>query len=358
MIKRVLKPLFDPTVLKEIVYSITAIVLALVIGAVIIWVSGYNVLKAYSSLFMGSFGNIYNISQTLLKSIPLVFTGLTVAVGFRSGLFNIGGEGQLYLGAFFSAIVALWLTDATPSVIAIPICIIAGAVGGAIWAFIPGYLKAKTGAHEVVTTIMTNYIGILLTRFLLVKYFKEPGAVDQTATIPATSQLPEIFEGTRLTWAIFVAVLVVFLVDYFYRKTYWGYEFRAVGENKFASAYVGIKTPRVIILTMCLSGAMAGIGGATMVMGLLNRFIVNFSPGYGFVGIAVALLGRNNAWGVLGAAILFGALDAGGMSMQLFAKIPSDLMVIIQGLVIIFVSASSILAYFWRKKLGSQNGNA
>jgi simple sugar transport system permease protein len=334
---------------SDFINSLLAILLALVIGALLIFISGYDVSKAYLSLFEGAFGNFYNIAQTLLKMIPLIFTGLAVAIGFQCGLFNIGAEGQMYWGAFASAIVALTFAGA-PAAVLIPLSLCAGAVAGGLWGMIPGYLKAKTGAHEVVTTIMMNYIGIFTTTFLLRAYFKEPGPIDQTRMIPETARLEEMIPFTRLTWAIFIGIAVVILLDLFLRKTSLGYDLQAVGENTGAAEYAGINPKKIIAISMLLSGMAAGLAGSTMVLGVLHRFITNFSPGYGFVGIAVAVLGRNRPWGVLLAAFLFGALEAGGISMQLFAKIPMDLMTIVQGLVILFVATPYLIQRFWRQK--------
>lgn len=327
---------------SDLIYSLFAIILALLIGAILIWLSDYDVLKAYYNFWNGAFGNTYNLSQSLLKTIPLIFTGLAVAIGFKTGLFNIGGEGQLYWGAFATAITALTFSQ-LPGTLLLPLSLLAGALAGGIWGMIPGYLKAKTGAHEVVTTIMLNYIGILATTFLLKNYFKEPGPVDQTPTIPEAARFPELVPYTRLTWAIFLGIGVIILIDLLFKKTSLGYDLQAVGENPSAAEYAGINSKRKIIISMSISGAVAGMAGSVMVMGVLNRFITNFSPGYGFTGIAVAVLGRNTPWGVLLAALLFGILEAGGMAMQLFAKIPTDLMTIVQGLVILFVAAPALI---------------
>ncbi len=327
---------------SNLILSISAIIIALLIGAILIYLSGHSVLNAYYNLFYGAFGNSYNLAQTILKTIPLIFTGLAVAVGFQSGLFNIGGEGQLYWGAFATAIVGITLSN-LPGIILIPLALLAGTLAGGLWGSVPGYLKAKTGAHEVITTIMFNYIGILATTFLLKNFFKADGPVDQTVMIPEAARLTELIPYTRLTWSIFIGIFFVFLVDYLLKNTSLGYDMQAVGKNPFAAEYAGIPTGRVLIFTMSLSGAIAGLTGSTMVLGVLHRFITNFSPGYGFTGIAVAVLGRNKPWGVLLAALLFGALEAGGMSMQLFAKIPSDLMTIVQGLVILFVAAPAFI---------------
>ena len=341
-IKRLLSSLKDLSGLTDLVYSVFAILFALCIGAILIRISGYDVVKAYSYLWNGAFGNTYNLCQSLLKTIPLIFTGLAVAIGFQAGLFNIGGEGQLYWGAFATAITALTCSH-LPGLLLLPLSLLAGAFAGGVWGMIPGYLRAKTGAHEVVTTIMFNYIGILATTFFLNRYFKEPGPVDQTPLIAETARFPELIAHTRLTGAIFLGIGVIILVDLLFKKTSLGYDLQAVGANPSAAEYAGIHSTRTLIIAMSMSGAVAGLAGSTMVMGILNRFITNFSPGYGFTGIAVAVLGRNTPWGVLLAALLFGVLESGGMSMQLFAKIPMDLMTIVQGLVILFVAAPSLI---------------
>src|SRR5690554_1218431 len=347
MIKKICRAAREMSVLADLLYSLIAIIIALLIGGLLIYLSGHNVKDAYYYLFFGAFGNSYNLAQTLLKTIPLIFTGLAVAVGFQSGLFNIGDEGQLYWGAFITAIVAIVL-GFLPGIILIPLALLAGALAGGVWGAIPGYLRAKTGAHEVITTIMLNYIGILGTTFLLKRFFKAAGPVDQTEFVPEASRLGELIPHTRLTTAIFIGIVVVIILDYLFKNTPLGYDIRAVGYNMSAAEYAGIPGEKIMVLTMALSGAVAGLTGSTIVLGVLHRFITNFSPGYGFTGIAVAVLGRNKPWGVLLAALLFGALEAGGMSMQLFAKIPSDLMTVVQGLVILFVAAPGFIRVIFR----------
>ncbi len=333
---------------EDAIYSLAAILLAFLVGAVLIQLSGFSVIKAYTALFDGAFGSVFNLTQTFMNTIPLIFTGLAVAIGFKSGLFNIGGEGQMYLGAFATAITAIYL-GFLPGYILIPLALIMGGFAGSAWGFLPGYLKAKTGAHEVVTTIMMNYIGILATSYLLLKYFKEEGPIPQTVLIPESARLPELIEYSRLTWAIFIAVFVIIIIDIFFKHTKLGYEIQTVGENRSAAEYAGINSNKMMVFSMMISGFVAGLAGSTIVMGVLHRFITNFSPGYGFTGIAVAVLGKNKPWGVFFAAILFGALQTGGITMQLFAKIPMDLMVVIQGLVILFVAAPILIKKLLRK---------
>ncbi|MFW5976437.1 MAG: ABC transporter permease [Bacillota bacterium] len=330
--------------LEGLLYSLLAILFALIIGAILIYISGHSVFDAYYNLFIGAFGSIYNISQTLLNSIPIIFTGLAVAIAFKSGLFNIGAEGQMYWGAFITAVISIRFSGLN-SYILIPVVLLSGALAGGIWGSIAGYLKAKTGAHEVITTIMLNYIGTLGTTFLLKEYFKASGPVDQTELIPEGARMARIFENTRLSWAILLGIAIIIIIRYLFNNTALGYDLKMIGENYQAAEYAGIPVSKMTVLSMFISGSVAGLAGSTMVLGVLHRFISNFSPGYGFTGIAVAVLGRNKPWGVLAAAILFGALEAGGMSMQLFAKIPSDLMTVVQGLVILFVAAPIFIQY-------------
>ncbi len=331
--------------LAEFFYSLLAIIFALFVGGILIYLSGHDALGAYYHLFYGAFGNTYNLAQTLLKSIPLIFTGLAVAIGFQSGLFNIGTEGQLYWGAFVTAMIAISLPDLNGFVL-VPLALLGGSLSGGVWAAVPGYLKSRTGAHEVITTIMLNYIAILGTTFLVKNFFKTEGPVDQTATIPDRASLPKLIPGTRLTWALVLGLLVIVGIKFLLSSTSLGYDLRAVGANSSAAEYAGIPARNVVILTMTISGAVAGLAGSTLVLGVLDRFITNFSPGYGFTGIAVAVLGRNNPVGVLASALLFGALEAGKVSMQLFTEIPGDLLTVVQGLVILFVAAPSFIRMF------------
>lgn len=331
------------SVLRELGLSAAAVVLALALGAVIIQAAGYSIADAYYNLYYGAFGSIYSIADTLLNSVPLLFTGLAVAFGFKAGLFNIGAEGQMYVGALTTAVTALAIPP-TLGYLGTLLALAAGALAGAAWGFFPGYLKARTGAHEVITTIMMNYVATLLTTYLVKHYFKAPGPVDQTAMVPPALRLPELIASTRLTWSIVLALALVAAVHWLLTQTVLGYEIIAVGQNPGAAAYAGIPVRRRTALAMAISGAIAGLAGSTLVLGVLYRFITNFSPGYGFTGIAVAVLARNHPWGVVPAALLFGALQAGGLSMQLFARIPSDLMTVIQGLVILFVSAPALIS--------------
>lgn len=337
------------------VYSAAAVVLALLIGAVLIGVSGYSVKEAYYNLFMGAFGGVYSLATTIVMATPLLFTGLAVAFAFQCGLFNVGAEGQLYVGALASAVVPLAL-EGLPPVLRVIIALLVGAGAGAAFGFLPGYLKAKIGAHEVITTIMLNYIATLLTTFLVKTYFRDPGPVDQTVLLPLGSRLPEIIPGTRVSLGIVIGILAVALLNYVIRRTVLGYEIQAVGQNPHAAEYGGVNVRARMVQAMMISGAVAGLAGSVEAMGTLYRFIPYFSPGYGFTGMAIAVIAGESLWAVIPAAILFGALQSGGQSMQLFAGIPMELMTMVQGLVILFVAAPGMAEMIFRRKSCGKEG--
>ncbi len=333
--------------MSKLAYSIIAVVLALIVGAVLIGASGYSVKEAYSNLFMGAFGGVYSLATTVVMSTPLLFTGLAVAFAFQCGLFNVGAEGQLYLGALTSAVVALglgWL----PPVLRVIMALLAGAGAGALLGFVPGYLKAKLGAHEVITTIMLNYVATFLTTFLVKAYFKDPGPVDQTVLLPPGSRLPELIPGTRVSLGIILGIVAVALLNHVIRRSVLGYEIQVVGKNPHAAEYGGVNVCARTVQAMMISGAVAGLAGSVESMGTLYRFIPYFSPGYGFTGIAVAVIAGQNLWAVIPAAFLFGALQSGGQTMQLFAGIPMELMTMVQGLVILFVAAPTLGSMLFR----------
>ena len=335
--------------LMDVFISIIAVIAALLVGAVIVYISGSSPLAAYKALFEGAFGNTYNFAQTVARTTPLIFTGLTVAFAFRCGLFNIGGEGQLYMGAMTAAIVGVSV-QGLPLYIHLPLALGAGALAGGAWALLPSVLKARVGAHEVITTIMMNYIGIYLCNYLANYKFKAEGWIAQTDVVEPSAQLPRLVPATQLSASILVALLCVVIVYYILYKTTLGYEIRAVGLNPSAAEYGGISVQKSIVIAMVISGMLAGLGGSGEVLGLHKRFIFGFSPGYGFDGIAVAVLGRNHPVGVVLGALLFGALRNGGMVMKQVTNVPTDLVVAIQGIVILFVAAPEMFRIFRRIK--------
>lgn len=336
-----------------------AVFTALVIGGIIIMLTGYSfaeTMSAYRALLEGSVGSLRAISQTLTEATPLIFTGLAVALAFRAGLFNIGGEGQLLMGGMLAVLAGFTFTG-LPWFVHLPLAIVCGAIGGAIWGFIPGILKAKTGAHEVIVTIMLNYIAYRLVDYLLkTTVFQREGRNDPISkTVEDSAQLPALLAwldpAMKVHLGLFIAIGAAAFIWWLLFRTNTGFEFRAVGANPSAARYAGMSVTKVYVLVMTISGALAGLAGTGQVLGLLDRASPGFSAGLGFDGIAVALLGRSNPWGVVAAAVLFGGLNAGGQYMQANADVGIDLIGVIQALIIIFVAAPALIAAIYRIKV-------
>jgi simple sugar transport system permease protein len=297
------------------------------------------------------------ISETILAATPLIFTGLAVALGFRSGLFNIGAEGQLYLGAIVATFVGFSL-HGLPWFVHLPLTIAAGFLGGALWGFIPGLLKARTGAHEVIVTIMLNYIAYSLVTWILRQpFYQRPGRSDPVSPIidPAAVLAP-LVDGLRMNWGFVLALIAAAVVSWLLFRSTLGFEFRAVGFNPSGARYAGMNISRTLILTMSICGGLAGLAGATEIIGVNKAMTPGFSPGYGFDGIAIALLGGSSPLGVVLAALLFGGLRAGATPMQAATGIPIDLVVVIQALVIMFVAAPALIREIYRIKARRTTG--
>jgi simple sugar transport system permease protein len=327
--------------------QLLAILAAFLIGALILVITGHSPIEAYAALLRGAFGDKFGIGQTLVQATPIIFTGLSFFVAFKCGLFNIGAEGQLLVGAFAAALVGVFVS--LPFVIHVPLALLIGAVFGGLWALIPAILKAKLGAHEVITTMMFSYVALYLISYLVNYPFKAPGWVGQTVPIAESAQLPRILPPTQLSASIFVAMISVVVVYYLFKKTTIGYEIRAVGLNPTAAEYGGIKVPRKIILALFISGMLAGLGGAGEILGVHRRYIDGFSPGYGWDGIAAALVGGLHPVGIVFASILFGALRSGGMVMDRATGVPYDMVIVLQALVILLVAAPMIIRYIMKK---------
>lgn len=329
---------------------------------------------AYGSLLEGSFGSpakmiealqsgdqkaiataFYPISESLVASTPYIFAGLALAVGFRSGLFNIGAEGQLFMGAIFSVWVG-YTFKGLPAIIHIPFSLLAGAAGGALWALIPAILKAKAGAHEVINTIMMNYIAFRLSEWLLNGPMMRPGTANPVSPfIEQSAELPRFFpDPIRFHFGFFVALGVAAFIWWLMFKTTIGFELRTVGANPNAAKYAGMSITRNIIIGMCLSGALAGLAGANEVLGVNHNLANAFSSGYGFDSIALALLGKSHPLGVTLSALLFGTLRSGATRMQNVARIPIDIISIIQALIIAFIAAPGIIRAIYRLRSGGE----
>lgn len=344
--------------LGELLVPAGAIVLGLVVGAVIIAVMGENPLRAYSALFLGAFGNLNRILGTLTRATPIIITGLAVALPFRAGLFNIGVEGQLLMGALAAAVVGSRFAG-LPGFLHLPLAILAAALGGGLWALIPAWLKARRGIHEVINTIMMNFIANAVLAYLVVEVLRMPGEmIPKTPPVLPSAMLARFSDfipgiTARLNLGFVIALVLALVLYYLLWRTTFGYEIRAVGHNAKAAAYAGINVSRCIVITMILSGALAGLAGAERILGFDRTLALGFSPGFGFEGIAVALLGRNHPVGVLLAALLFGALSSGGVWLSFTTDIPADIVVVLQAIIIFFVAADQIVrAIILGKKKG------
>ncbi len=364
-----------------------AIISGLILGAILIIASSqelYSLLSpspweaikagwmevrvSYGALFSGSIGDpariiaalqsgddleirrAFNpILESLTASTPFIFGALAVALGFRTGLFNIGAEGQLFVGAICSAFVGYSITG-LPAIIHIPLALGAGALGGALWGFIPGWLKAKTGGHEVINTIMLNYIAIRLSDWLLTGPMQRPDSFNPISpTIADSAKLPKFFaDPIRFHLGFFIALGVAWLVYWFLFKTRWGFDLRSVGSNPHAARYAGMNIVASTVLAMSLSGALAGLAGTNEVLGLNHNLAQAFSAGYGFDSIALALLGRSHPAGVVLASLLFGTLRTGALRMQVAAQIPIDIITVIQAFILAFIAAPAIIRTIYR----------
>ncbi|NNF72721.1 MAG: ABC transporter permease [Rhodobacteraceae bacterium] len=330
-----------------VVVPLFAVVVALVLGALTMLATGVDmptIGRSYVALLEGSVGSVNAISETLTAAIPLVFAGLGLALGFRTGLFNIGAEGQLLMGGL-AAVIFGFTFSGLPFVLLMPLSLLAGALMGAFYAGIAGYLRAATGAHEVISTIMLNLISYRLLDYMLsLKWVQREGRSDPVSrSVPENAELPRLLEwldpNLRVHAGVFVMLLAVWVVYWLLFRSKLGFEFRASGANPDAARYAGMRASLIIVLAMCIAGALAGLGGANQVLGVLGRATPGFSAGLGFDAIAVALLGRSHPVGVLFAGLLFGALEAGGRQMQVDAGVSIDLIGIIQALIIVFIAA-------------------
>jgi simple sugar transport system permease protein len=327
---------------------IVSVILGLLCGAVIMLIIGYNPLLAYQSIVESIFLQPYYGGETIRAMIPLVLAGLAVAFAFRTGLFNIGVEGQLMVGWLASVACAI-IFGHLPRVLLLPMSIIAGGAAGALWGYIPGLLKAKFKVHEVISTIMMNYIALYTTAYIIKNFLYHEG--ERTPTIPAAASLASNFlanltQGSRLHWGFIVAIIAVIAMWFILWKTTKGYELRAVGFSPDASKYAGMNVSRNIVLSLTISGIFAGLGGAMEGLGTYQYMTINSAfTGIGFNGIAVALLGLNSPIGVVFAGALFAGLQTGGLTMQSVAGVPVELIQIIIALIIFFVGSSYVIKW-------------
>lgn len=337
--------------MSELKKSLAAIGIAVLVGALFILLSGESPFEAYGALLKGALGSPKSIANTISKSIPLAFTGLAVALGSRCGMLNIGAEGQLHAGAMAAVLTALGLSF-LPAPLLLIISILAGVAAGMIVGSIPGFFKAKLNTSEVIVAIMLNYICTLFTSYLVNGPVKSQGSTAQTEVIPEGVWLARLVPQTQLTAALFILIAVAVLMYIFLWKTSVGYQLRAVGANPSAAGTAGIPVKRYMISAMVLSGGLAALAGVTEVFGKYHRFIEGFSPSFGFTGIAVAILGRNHPAGVLLTSLLFGIMDMGALRMSRVTNVSTNMVTVVQSLVILLVAAPELIKWNKKRKRG------
>lgn len=330
-----------------VIVPLFATLVALILGALIMLATNVDLPTigvSFAALFKGSVGSLNAISETLTAAAPLVLAGLGLALGFRAGLFNIGAEGQLLMGGIAAVVVGFSFAN-LPAPILLPISLMAGALAGGLYASIAGWLRAATGAHEVISTIMLNLISYRLLDYMLsLPFIQKEGRADPISkSVPEAAELPRLLAfidpNLRVHAGVFLVLVAVAVVYWILFRSKLGFEFRASGENLEAARFAGMRSGLIIVAAMAMAGALAGLAGANQVLGVLGRATPGFSAGIGFDAIAVALLGRSHPVGVLFAGLLFGALEAGGRKMQVDAGVSIDLIGIIQALIIVFIAA-------------------
>ncbi len=329
--------------------SIFAILLALLVGAGLIASLGFNPLTAYKTLLDGALGNKNSIAETLIRAIPLALVGVGVSIAFRAGTFNIGGEGQLYLGAAAATWVGLQFSY-LPHPLLLFLMILAAMVAGGLWACIAGILKIRFNASELINTIMMNYIAIFFVNYLVHGPMKEPGSpLGQSSPLAAQARLAILLPTTRLHTGLLITIFVVIVAYVLLWHTTWGFQIRASGKNPIAALAAGINVNWVALSAFALSGALAGLAGFCEAAGVQHRMLENISPGYGYTAIVVALLGQTNPTGVLAAAIMFAGLQVGASTMESAIGVPSSIVTIIQYLIVIFIIGRGALDLVRRK---------
>jgi len=348
-------------VFRSLLIPILALLTALVAGALVMYFSGDDPLAAYNGLFQGAFGSGRGWATTVRKMVPFIFTGLSVAVAFKAGLFNIGASGQFVMGTVFSVFAGINF-EGLPAFVHLPLAIVFGIVGGMLWGAIPGILKVYTGAHEVIVTIMLNYVAALFAGWTVYAggtqgqtpgpmWDRSAGPISETPDVLASARIPWLFaEPYRVHYGVFIALVAVIFIWWLIYKTTIGFEIRTVGQNVKAARYAGIRVNWTVILTMMIAGGLAGLAGAVETLGLNHKFAPEFGGQVGFDGITIALLGQTHPFGVVLSSFLFGAMDAGAAKMQFDSGVAADIIQIIQALVLAFVAAPMIIRALYRIK--------
>jgi simple sugar transport system permease protein len=322
-----------------------ALVLAFLVGVVVFAAVGVDPLLAFRMMVSGAFGSRYAIEETLVKTTPLLLIALGLSVAYRARLWNLGGEGQFYVGAIAAAGTALFLLPDAPSVTLLPAVVVAGFLGGALWALLPGLLRAYLGVNEIISTLMLNYVAILLSEYLVHGPWRNPSGYGfpGTAPLPQAAWLP-VFGTSHVHAGLLLGVTSAVVLWAVLRWTTWGHELRVLGQSTQAARYAGIEVPRTILLVMVVSGGFAGLAGMAELSGVAHQLQRNFSPGYGYTAIIVAWLAQLNPWGTIPAAVLFAGLVVGGDQLQMRLGLPGGIAPMIQGTILLsFVLTSGVL---------------
>jgi simple sugar transport system permease protein len=333
-----IKSFFQNASVRMILQSTFTLVVALIMGAIVIEISGKSAVAAYGALFKSSLGSKTAIANTLLAATPLIFTSLAAAIGFRAGIFNVGAEGSLYLGGFAAAWVGFTFTK-LPAVVVIPFAFLAAAVVGGIWLYIPAVLRSRLKVDEMVTTILLNYVAILITDYLVNGPFLVPGVANaMTEEVSLAARLPRLAPPSQFNLSFIVAILAGIVMIVLMNKTKLGYELKAIGDNTIFSRWAGINVPWVIEKVMVIGGILGGLAGAGQVLGVQYRFVAGFSSGLAFTGMTIALLVHNSPVGAIIASILFGILRSGSSTMEIFTDVPRDLIRVLEATIIFFAA--------------------
>jgi len=331
--------------------SLLAAVVGLLVGAILMYMYGFDPWKAYVGLIRGAYGGSYELSSSLARATPLILTALTFSICLRSGMFNIGAEGQMYMGGIASVLVAYFVLPSGLHQIA---GLIFAAFAGAVWSLVPAFLKLTRGVHEVISTIMFNWIARWLALYLAIFVVVDPLRPEKTLSIPVSARFPVLVRGTDLSYAIFVSIAVALVIYFLLWHTATGYEVRAAGLNPTAARYGGIRNKRTMFLSFILGGIAAGLAGATIVMGLPPTYAIYGGGGLpqlmnlGFDGMAVAMVGRNHPIGILVAALFFGGLNAGGRVMQFYGSnpVPLEMVRVVMGAIVLVMSIPELIRIF------------
>jgi general nucleoside transport system permease protein len=321
-----------------------SVLIALIVAGVLLIVTGANPLTVYSALLQGAFFRTNALANTLLVATPYILLGLGVSLSFAAGLFNIGAEGQFYIGALAGVYVGYALPEGLPMVLHLPLALLAGVAAGALWGGIAGFLKATRGAHEVITTIMLNYVAFAITDFMVNGPMRGAGSAPRTPDVQAGAVLPLIFGApNKLHYGFVIALLLIAAYWFLTTRMPLGFRIKTVGANPDAARYAGISVPGTTVAALCISGGLCGLAGAVEVLGVYQYMPAAFTTGYGFDSIAIALLGQGHPIGILFSAILFGAMNNGSTYMQFAAGVSNSIISVLQAFIVIFVGAPAII---------------